>query len=59
MVGRWAPPALADETLQPLADAGATHMSATLLETRKHLAELTQAGIRPAPDRANAANAAA
>ena len=33
VVGRWAPPALADETLQPLADAGATHMAATPLSS--------------------------
>jgi hypothetical protein len=55
VVGRWAPPALADETLQPLADAGATHMAATLLDTRKQLIELSQAGARPAPGAANAA----
>ena len=27
VVGRWAPPALADETMQPLLDAGATHVA--------------------------------
>jgi hypothetical protein len=55
VVGRWAPPTLADETMQPLVEAGATHVAATLLETRKQLAELAMVGTQPAPDRANAA----
>jgi predicted PurR-regulated permease PerM len=48
VVGRWAPPALADETMQPILDAGATHVAATLLETRRQLAELTKRGTQPA-----------
>ena len=55
LVGRWAPPALADDTMQPLVDAGATHVAATLLDTRHQLAELANRGTKPAPDRANAA----
>ena len=55
VVGRWAPPALADDTMQPLVDAGATHVAATLLDTRRQLAELANRGTKPAPDHANAA----
>ena len=33
IVGRWAPPALADDSVQPLVDAGATHVSTTLVQT--------------------------
>jgi len=55
LVGRWAPSELADETFQPLLDAGATIVSSTLLETRRHLSELAQVETRPAPDRAHAA----
>jgi predicted PurR-regulated permease PerM len=39
IVGRWAHPDLADETLQPLIEAGASHASNTLLETRRYLAD--------------------
>jgi AI-2E family transporter/B12 binding domain len=45
-VGRWASPAFADETTQPLLDAGASHVAHSLLETRKYLAE---AALVPAP----------
>jgi len=55
VVGRWAPPALADETLEPLTTAGASHVASTLLDTRRQLAELAQSGCRPDPGRANAA----
>ena len=55
VVGRWAPPALADDTMQPLVEAGATHVAATLLETRRQLTELASVGTQPAPDRAHAA----
>jgi predicted PurR-regulated permease PerM len=37
IVGRWAPPALADESVAPLAEAGADFVGTTLLETRDHL----------------------
>ena len=40
VVGRWAPPALADESTQVLRDAGATRVSSTLTETRDYLAGL-------------------
>jgi predicted PurR-regulated permease PerM len=39
VVGRWAAPDLADETVQPLIDAGASHVASSLLETRKYLAD--------------------
>jgi predicted PurR-regulated permease PerM len=55
VVGRWAPPELADDTMQPLVDAGATHVAATLLETRTQLTELANLGTQPGPDRAHAA----
>ena len=55
VIGRWAPPALSDETMQPLVDAGASHVSATLLETRRQLSELAHLDIKPGPDRAHAA----
>jgi predicted PurR-regulated permease PerM len=47
VVARWSHPMLADDTLQPLLDAGASHVSSTLLETRKYLAEAAQAGTAP------------
>jgi hypothetical protein len=40
MVGRWAPPALADESAEALLAAGAAHVGATLLESRDYLASL-------------------
>ena len=40
LVGRWAPPELADDALQPLVEAGATYAARTLLETRDQLARL-------------------
>lgn len=53
-VGRWAPPELADETGQPLLDAGASHTAASLRETRTYLAEAAHLGapIAVAPDAA-------
>ena len=41
-VGRWAHPTLADDGAQPLMDAGASHVSTTLVDTRKFLAEAAQ-----------------
>lgn len=41
-VCRWAPTSLADATLQPLTDAGASHVSSTALETRTYFAEAAQ-----------------
>jgi len=40
LVGRWAPPGLADERHAALIEAGASHVASTLLETREHLLEL-------------------
>ena len=42
VVGRWSPPALADESNQPLKDAGATLVATTLVETRKYLEGLIE-----------------
>ena len=39
-VGRWAPPALADESPQALLDAGANHVASLLVESRNYLAGL-------------------
>jgi hypothetical protein len=36
-VGRWGPPALADESPQTLLDAGANHVASLLIETRNYL----------------------
>jgi len=40
VVGRWAPTALADERRDELMADGATHVAATLLDTRDYLAGL-------------------
>ncbi len=48
VVGRWAPASLADDTTQPLRDAGATIVTSTLLETRVYLGGL--AGVAPPQD---------
>jgi predicted PurR-regulated permease PerM len=40
MVGRWSPPALADDSTQPLRDAGADHVASTLAETREYIGSL-------------------
>ena len=42
LVGRWAPPALADESAQALRDAGATLVASTLAETRTYLGGLVE-----------------
>ena len=42
LVGRWAPPALADESTQVLREAGANHVASTLVETRAYLAGLVK-----------------
>ncbi len=55
LVGRWAPPPLADESFQPIADAGASYIASTLIETQRQLVELARRGSQPGPDRANAA----
>jgi predicted PurR-regulated permease PerM len=40
IVGRWAPPMLADESTQVLRDAGASHVDSTLVDTRTYLESL-------------------
>jgi hypothetical protein len=50
IVGRWAPPALADEGTQPLRDAGATLVASTLAETQTYLAGLIEMPRVPAPE---------
>ena len=42
LVGRWSPPALADESTQLLRDAGATLVASTLAETRTYLGGLVE-----------------
>lgn len=49
VVGRWAAMELADETLQPLTDAGAAHVGASLRETRRYLIEVTHGASAAAP----------
>lgn len=43
IVGRWAPPVLADENARLLMDGGAAHVASTLVETRDQLLQLAQA----------------
>ena len=50
VVGRWAPPALADESTQALRDAGATLVASTLAETRTYLGGLAEIPRIPAPE---------
>ena len=42
LVGRWGPRALADDSTQPLRDAGATLVASTLMETRTYLSGLVE-----------------
>ena len=42
LVGRWGPPALADESTQVLRDAGAALVASTLAETRTYLGGLVE-----------------
>lgn len=41
-VGRWGPPALADESPQPLVDAGANHVSSLLTDSRDYVGGLLE-----------------
>src|SRR5688572_248517 len=50
IVGRCAPPALADESTQALRDAGATLVASTLAETRTYLGGLVDIPRIPAPE---------
>jgi hypothetical protein len=49
VVGRWAPPGLADESTQVLRDAGATHVASTLADTRTYLGGLVEIPRLPLP----------
>jgi hypothetical protein len=48
LVGRWAPPSLADEESSGLTAAGANHVAASLVETRDRLVQLAH-GLPAAP----------
>ena len=50
VVGRWGPPALADESTQLLRDAGAALVASTLAETRTYLGGLAEIARIPAPE---------
>ncbi len=50
LVGRWGPAALADESTQPLRDAGASLVASTLAETRTYLGGLAEIARIPAPE---------
>ena len=50
VVGRWGPPALADESTQLLSDAGAALVASTLAETRTYLGGLAEIARIPAPE---------
>jgi len=50
VVGRWAPPLLADESSQALRDAGANLVTSTLAETRTYLGGLVEIPRLPVPE---------
>ena len=50
VVGRWAPAPLADDNPRALLDAGANHVSSTLLETRDQLSQLALRISPPSSD---------
>jgi len=58
-VGRWAPPALADEGSQTLLDAGADHVASLLIESRNYFGGLLEMPRLPISDTADAAGLAA
>jgi hypothetical protein len=45
-MGRWSPPALADESSQALKDAGATLVATTLAQTRDYLEGLVAGELK-------------
>jgi len=55
-VGRWGPPALADEHQQTLVDAGANHVASLLTESRTYLGGLLEVPRLSIPDTATAAS---
>src|SRR6185295_8265119 len=50
LVGRWAPPALADDTTLVLREAGANLVASTLMETRTYLGGLVEIPRIPVPE---------
>ena len=52
LVGRWGPPALADESTQVLRDTGANLVASTLLESRTYLGGLVEIPRIPLPETA-------
>ncbi len=58
-VGRWGPPALADESSQTLLDAGANHVATLLTESRNYLCGLLEGPPLPVADPAVATIGAA
>jgi len=50
LVGRWAPPALADESTQVLRETGATLVASTLMDARTYLAGLVENPRIPLPE---------
>jgi hypothetical protein len=54
-VGRWAAPALADESSQALVDAGADHVASLLIESRNYLGALLEMPRHPTSDTAGLA----
>ena len=55
VIGRWGPPALADETGTLLRDAGANLVVSTLMDTRSYLAELVEIPRLPVRETSGAA----
>ncbi len=55
MVGRWAPPSLADESADALTAAGASHVASTMEQSRSYLKDLV--ALRPTTEPAPAAPA--
>jgi predicted PurR-regulated permease PerM len=51
LVGRWGPPALADDSTQALREAGANLVASTLVETRTYLGGLVEMPRIPVPER--------
>ena len=54
-VGRWGPPALADESPQTLLEAGANHVASLLIESRDYLGGLLEMPRLSVPDAASLA----
>jgi predicted PurR-regulated permease PerM len=49
VVGRWGPPSVADDDVSSLLDAGANHVSSSLLETRSQLVQLVSHFLQQTP----------